>query len=116
MQFHINEFKKSKSSWVPIIGDAKEIREELRGLRPSQSGQYEKYRLEESNVVSRLEHTDIAELKNFVFDSEISTLNKLPIKRSNPLIVEDGGSNNDILDGDPTIQMSSNMIRKILKE
>ncbi|KAL2508605.1 Uncharacterized protein Fot_32252 [Forsythia ovata] len=49
-----------------------------------------------------------------VSKSEVSTPNKTSAKRSNPLIVEDGGSSKDILDGDPTIQMSSNKMRKIV--
>jgi len=40
-------------------------------------------------------------------DSDINTLNKTPAKRLNPLTNENG---------DPTTQMSSNKLRKIVKE
>ena len=40
-------------------------------------------------------------------DSDINTLNKIPAKRLNPLTNENG---------DPTTQMSSNKLRKIVKE
>ncbi|KAL2531128.1 Replication protein A 70 kDa DNA-binding subunit [Abeliophyllum distichum] len=70
---------------------------------------------QESDVQSRLEQNDIVELKDSMSDSEGSTLNKTPTKRS---YVSKGvcESDNEILTGEPSSQMSSNKIRKIVKQ
>ncbi|KAL2522921.1 replication protein A 70 kDa DNA-binding subunit A-like [Forsythia ovata] len=69
---------------------------------------------QESDVQSRLEQNDIVELKDS--NSEESTPNKTPTKRSYVNKGDICESENEILDGEPSTQMSSNKIRKVVKE
>ncbi|KAL2538681.1 hypothetical protein Fot_20072 [Forsythia ovata] len=70
----------------------------------------------ESDVQSRLEQNDIVELKDSVSDSEVSIPNKTPTKRSYVSKRDVCESENEKLDGEPATQMSSNKIRKVVKQ
>ncbi|KAL2527278.1 DUF223 domain-containing protein [Abeliophyllum distichum] len=70
----------------------------------------------ETDVQSRLEQNDIVELKDSVSDSVENTPNKTPTKRSYVCKGDVCESENEILDGEPSTQTSSNKIRKVVKK
>ncbi|KAM7486349.1 hypothetical protein LguiA_002358 [Lonicera macranthoides] len=65
--------------------------------------------------ISKYASRRCVEYQDYVSENEVNTPNITPAKRSNTLIVLDDGLSKDILDVDPTTQMSSNKLIKHVK-